>query len=89
MNPSYLISFFQEAVTLAATLALPPLMIGLVIGLMIAIFQAVTQIQEQTLVLIPKIIIIVATLLFLGNWMLSQLIAYTIKVFNLIPTIPG
>jgi flagellar biosynthetic protein FliQ len=76
-------------VTLAASLSLPPLMIGLVIGLMIAIFQAVTQIQEQTLVLIPKIIIIVATLLFLGNWMLSQLITYTIKVFNLIPTIPG
>jgi flagellar biosynthetic protein FliQ len=89
MTPSFLIQFFQEAITIAASLALPPLLLGLVIGLMIAIFQAVTQIHEQTLVLIPKIITITAVLLLLGNWMLNQMITYTIKVFNLIPNMPG
>ena len=44
MDPSYVISFFQESITVASMLSLPPLLLGLVVGLMIAIFQAVTQI---------------------------------------------
>ena len=89
MSTSFIISFFQEAILIASMLSLPPLMLGLAVGLMIAVFQAVTQINEQTLVLIPKIITIIGAMLVFGNWMLNQIVGYTQKVFNSIPNIPG
>ena len=89
MTMSYLLSFFQDAIILAAMLSLPPLILGLIVGLAIAIFQAVTQINEQTLVIVPKMIAIIGALLLFGNWMLSQIVSYTLQVFNSIPNIPG
>ena len=89
MDPSYVVSFFQESITVASMLSLPPLFLGLIVGLMIAIFQAVTQINEQTLVIIPKIVTIIGAMLFMGNWTLNTLISFTVKIFNMIPTIPG
>ena len=81
MTANFVVSFFQDAITVAGMLSLPALLLGLTVGLMVAVFQAVTQIQEQTLALIPKIIAIVAALLVFGGWMLSHLVAYTEKVF--------
>ena len=89
MTMSYLMTFFQEAILLAAMLSLPPLILGLIVGLVIAVFQAVTQINEQTLVIVPKMIAIVGAMLIFGNWMLTQIVTYTLKVFNMIPNIPG
>ena len=89
MDPSYVVSFFQESITVASMLSLPPLFLGLIVGLMIAIFQAVTQINEQTLVIIPKIVTIIGAMLFMGNWTLNTLISFTVKIFNMIPTLPG
>jgi flagellar biosynthetic protein FliQ len=66
---------------MAGMLSLPALMLGLVVGLLVSIFQAVTQIQEQTLALIPKIIAIVLALMVFGGWMLSQMVSYTQRVF--------
>ena len=60
MTANFVVTFFQEAITVAGMLSLPALLLGLVVGLMVAVFQAVTQIQEQTLAFIPKIIAIVA-----------------------------
>ena len=88
MSAGFVITFFQEAITVAAMLSLPPLMLGLVVGLIVAIFQAVTQINEQTLALIPKIIAIVAALMVFGSWMLTHLETYTISVFNQIHSLP-
>ena len=89
MTPGFVISFFQEAITVAAMLSLPPLMLGLVVGLIVSIIQAVTQINEQTLALIPKIIAIVAALMVFGSWMLGQLANYTIRVFTSLPSVGG
>ncbi len=89
MTSGYVISFFQEAITQAAILSLPPLVLGLIVGLMISIFQAVTQINEQTLSLIPKIVAIMAALLVFGNWMLNRLAAYTVKIFEMLPGVAG
>jgi flagellar biosynthesis protein FliQ len=89
MTMSYLLSFFQDAIILAAMLSLPPLILGLIVGLAIAVFQAVTQINEQTLVIVPKMIAIIGALLIFGNWMLAQIVTYTLQVFNSIPNIPG
>ena len=89
MNMSYILNFFQEAIILAAMLSLPPLFLGLIVGLMIAIFQAVTQVNEQTLTIVPKMVTIIGALLFFGDWMLGQMVSYTIRIFNMIPNIPG
>lgn len=89
MTSQYIIQFFTEAITLALMLSLPPLILGLVVGVVIAIFQTVTQIQEQTLVIVPKMVAIISGLLLFGSWMLNQIVTYTVNVFNLIPNIPG
>lgn len=89
MTPAYILNFFQEAITLAAMLSLPPLLLGLIVGLMISVFQAVTQINEQTLSVVPKMVVIIGAVLVFGNWMVGQMMTYTIKIFNMIPNIPG
>jgi flagellar biosynthetic protein FliQ len=89
MNTTYVISFFQDALTVAATLSMPALLLGLVVGLTVSVFQAVTQIQEQTLMLIPKIVAIVGALMLFGNWMLTRLVTFTEHVFVQIQNLPG
>ena len=74
---------------MAGMLSLPALFLGLAVGLLVSVFQAVTQIQEQTLALIPKIIAIVVALMLFGSWMLGQLVNYTQGVFNQLSSIGG
>ncbi len=88
MSQAFVITFFQEAITVAAMLSLPALMLGLVVGLIVSIFQAVTQINEQTLALIPKIIAIVSALMVFGSWMLTHLESYTVRVFDMLHSLP-
>ena len=87
MSQGFVIDFFQQAIMVAASLSLPALMLGLVVGLLVSVFQAVTQINEQTLALIPKIIAIVFALMLFGSWMLTRLVDYTVAVFNMLPTV--
>jgi len=65
----------------------PVLLIGLAVGLVVSIFQAMTQINEQTLVFIPKILSILLSLLFFGSWMLTRLTEFTLRVFASISTL--
>lgn len=89
MTANFVISFFESAIGLAAMLTLPALGLGMFVGLMVSIFQAVTQIQEQTLALIPKIIAIVGALLLFGSWMLTHLVSYTEGVFAQMAAVAG
>lgn len=77
------------ALTLAFKVALPLLLVGLVVGLVVSIFQAVTQIQEQSLVFIPKVLALAAVLLVGGPWMLGQLLGYTTDLWSGIPNLIG
>ena len=63
----------------------PPLVLALIIGLVVAILQAITSIQEQTLTFLPKFLVILLVLAFLGGFMFSHLGEYTINLFKLIP----
>ena len=63
-------------------LATPLLGAGLLVGLLVSIFQATTQIQEQTLAFIPKIIAILLSLLLFGPWMLTTMVDYTRDMFQ-------
>ncbi len=72
MNESVLLAF-RETVWIILKLSTPLLLISMIIGLVIAIFQAATQIHEQTITFVPKIIAIALLLVVLGTWMLTNL----------------
>lgn len=67
--------------------SLPILLIAMVVGLVISILQAVTQIQEQTLSFVPKIIAVVLSLIIFGNFMLNTLVSFTEDLFKTIGSI--
>ena len=75
--------------TLALKVGLPILLVGLVVGLVISVFQAVTQIQEQTLTFIPKILATAAVVVIAGPWMLDQLVGYAQDLYGSIPQLVG
>lgn len=79
------LSLGREAIFTALVVAAPMLLLGLVTGLVVSIFQAVTQIQEQTLTFIPKILVSAAALLFFGPFMLALLTDFMSRVFSSIP----
>ena len=89
MTEDTVIQLVVGAVELALKVGLPLLLVGLAVGLVISVFQAVTQIQEQTLTFIPKILATVAVLLVGGPWMLDQLLGYTADLWGAIPTLIG
>ena len=67
----------------------PMLLAALVIGLIVSIFQAATQIQEQTLSFLPRFIVTLLTLIFTGNWLLSQITTLFSDLFQKIPGLIG
>ena len=89
MDTDLVISLAIAAMELALKVALPLLLVGLVVGLIVSVFQAVTQIQEQTLTFIPKILATIVVMVVLGPWMLDQLLAYTRDLWLSIPNLIG
>jgi flagellar biosynthetic protein FliQ len=89
MNQDTVVNLASQAMSLALKIAGPLLLVGLVVGLVISVFQAVTQIQEQSLTLIPKIIGIAVVVVLLGPWMLGQLVSYTTALYTSIPAMVG
>ena len=89
MNQDTVVNLASQAMSLALKIAGPLLLVALVIGLVISIFQAVTQIQEQSLSLIPKIAGVAVVVVVLGPWILGQLVAYTTALYTAIPTMVG
>jgi flagellar biosynthetic protein FliQ len=59
--------------------------LGLLVGILVSIFQAITQIQEQTLSFVPKIVAVFVAVLLFGPWMLSLMVDYTREVFLQLP----
>ena len=89
MNQDTVVNLATQAISLSLKIAGPLLLVALVIGLLISVFQAVTQIQEQSLSLIPKIAGVAVVIVLLGPWMLGQLVSYTTALFTSIPTMVG
>jgi len=87
MTENNVVSLASQALEVALAVGGPLLLVSLVIGLVVSVFQAVTQIQEQSLSLIPKIVGIAAVIVVLGPWMLDRLVAYTTNLFTSIPTL--
>jgi len=77
MNETELIDIIRQAILLTIQIGTPPMMVGLVVGVSIALLQALTQVQEITLVFVPKILAIFMTIFILFPGMMTLLIAFT------------
>ncbi|KAB2335432.1 flagellar biosynthesis protein FliQ [Cytobacillus gottheilii] len=82
MTPEAVISIAERGVMTVLLICGPLLILALVVGLVVSIFQATTQIQEQTLAFIPKIVAVFVGLIFFAPWMLSHLISYANEIFT-------
>ncbi len=85
MLEQLVVRVIREGLLMVIILSLGPIMVSMLVGLMVALFQALTQIQEQTLTFVPKILAVFLTLALLGPWMISQMVKFADSVFNLIP----
>lgn len=85
MGNEAVIEITNQAMKVTLMLAAPMLMGALIIGILVSLFQAVTQINEQTLSFIPKILVIVAALVFFSPWMLETMTEFTRETFLKIP----
>lgn len=85
MTSDFVLGFFWKAIRLAMLISAPALISGLVAGVLVSIFQAATQINESTLVFIPKMIVVCLALLLFFPWMLELMLDFTRNVLMQIP----
>jgi len=85
MTPEFVIGFFSEAMKVTLMLAGPILLCGLLAGLVVSIFQAATQINEMTLVFIPKMLAVGVAILVFFPWMLQYIIDFTQNLMISLP----
>jgi len=78
-------SIVNSAIMTILMLSLPSIGLGLLIGFTISLFQALTQIQEQTLTFVPKMIVILMMLAMTFGWMMSQGVAFTVNLWAMLP----
>ena len=87
MSEMVIMTVIKKALIAGIMVAGPILIVSLLVGLIISIFQATTQIQEQTLTFVPKLIVIILVLVIGGPWMLNKLVILTTELFNMVSTI--
>ncbi|ALS80015.1 MULTISPECIES: flagellar biosynthesis protein FliQ [Planococcus] len=89
MTPDMVIKLAEQSIFTVILISAPMLLIALAVGLLVSVFQAMTQIQEQTLAFIPKILAVFISLVVFGPWMLTLLLDYTRDLFEQLPRIIG
>ncbi|AVR98144.1 MULTISPECIES: flagellar biosynthesis protein FliQ [Telluria group] len=89
MTPETVMSMGRHAMEITLMVAAPLLLVALVIGLIVSIFQAATQINEQTLSFIPKLVGVFVALVVAGPWMISVMTDYMREIFSGIPGMVG
>lgn len=85
MENEFAVEVVNQAIKTTLMLAAPMLIGALVVGVLVSIFQAVTQINEQTLSFIPKILVIIAALVIFSPWMMETMVTFTQDLFTSIP----
>ena len=81
------LQFFQQGLWMAITMSAPPLLIATLCGVVVSLLQAITQIQDQTLSYVVKLIAVAVTVSLLGRWFGGQLMQLTEAAFSLIPAV--
>jgi len=89
VTPEIAVELFRQALWLTTTLVAAIVLPSLFVGLIVAMFQAATQINEQTLSFLPRLLFTFITLIVLGPWLVTQLIDYTDTLYRSIPGLIG
>lgn len=87
MTPELAVDICRKAIQTILMAAAPMLIVALLVGLMVSIFQAATQINEQTLTFVPKIVAVFITLLIFGSWLIKILTLFTVGLFDVMATL--
>jgi flagellar biosynthesis protein FliQ len=87
MSHALVIDLARNAILTALLLAGPPLAIALCVGLVVSVAQAVTQIQEQTLSFVPKLLAVAGTFLIALPWMIQVMVKYSTELFRSVPAL--
>jgi flagellar biosynthetic protein FliQ len=82
LSSEFVVTLAEQAIYTVLMISGPLLLLALGVGLLVSIFQATTQIQEQTLAFIPKIVSVFIGIVFFGPWMLSRMISFTFEILN-------
>ncbi|MDP3695071.1 MAG: flagellar biosynthesis protein FliQ [Desulfocapsaceae bacterium] len=82
MSPEFVIDIARKAIQTTLLISAPMLLSGLIIGLLVSIFQAATQINEQTMTFIPKLIVVFLSLLIFAPWIMHTMTAFTLGLFE-------
>ena len=85
MNELFALEVGRNALMLTVMLSAPMMIAALVVGLIISVFQALTQINEQTLTFVPKILAVFAAMVVTGPWLMQSLVGYTQGLFSMLP----
>ena len=89
MTPEVAVDLFREALWLISLIVAVTVVPSLLVGLVVAMFQAATQINEQTLSFLPRLIVTLITLVVAGPWIVTQLMEYSVRLVNNIPLLIG
>lgn len=87
MTDQTVIDLGTKAMWVAMQISAPALIATLFVGIVVSVFQAATQINEQTLSFIPKILVMTAALVVCGPWILQVMLGFTVDIFNGIPAV--
>lgn len=87
MTQTYVLHLAREALMMVVILSLPALGMAMLVGLIIGVLQATTQIQEQTLSFVPKMVAVFVTLIVAAGWLLNIAIRFTTQLYEQIPNL--
>ncbi|MGB3212394.1 MAG: flagellar biosynthesis protein FliQ [Desulforhopalus sp.] len=87
MSPELAVDICRKAIETILLCAAPMLIVALVVGLLVSVFQAATQINEQTLTFVPKIVAVFLSLLIFGSWVIKTITIFTVGLFDIIATL--
>jgi flagellar biosynthetic protein FliQ len=85
MNEMFALEIGRNALLMTVMLAAPMMGAALLVGLLVSVFQALTQINEQTLTFVPKILAVFGALVVTGPWLMQSLVGYTTDLFTMLP----
>lgn len=85
MTDSFVVQIVREALMLVLIISVPILGVGMIVGLAISVLQAATQIQEQSLSFVPKLLVVFIVLIILAPWILNVLVGFTNELYAKIP----
>jgi len=89
MSPEVAVDIVREAILLIVTLVSLILVPGLIVGLMVSVFQAATQINEQTLSFLPRLLVTLLVVVEAGPYMMQRIMEFSTRLIHNIPTLIG